>query len=221
MPVPDVNAVVREISARRVSAILRTHDQGLALEAMTAAVAGGFRMLEFTLTTPGALILISEFARRSDLLVGAGTVLTIEDARQAFDAGARFLVSPVCDPAIIAEAKRLGVVVIPGTYTPTEMLYAHHAGANFVKLFPAPHDVAGYVSAILGPMPFLRIYPTAGVTPDNFISVLRAGAAGVGFVKSLFETADMEGKNYTQIERRAAGIISKLAVAFSEGWQEN
>lgn len=198
------------ILQRRVSAILRTDDQSVAREAMKAAIAGGFRMVEFTLTIPGALELIREFASQSDLLIGAGTVLSSQQAHQAVEAGARFLVSPVCDPEVIAEAAELGVVSIPGTYTPTEMLTAHRCGADFVKLFPAPHDAAQIVGAILGPMPFLRIFPTAGVTAENFISVLRAGAAGVGFVASLFAPQDMAGRDYGAIERRAAEIITRL-----------
>lgn len=203
--------VVDQILARRISAILRTHDEAVARSAMAAAVDGGFRMLEFTLTTPGALKLITEFARKAELLVGAGTVLTVEQARQAVEAGAKYLVSPVCDPEVIAEALRLKVASIPGTFTPTEMLAAHRCGADLVKLFPAPQNVAEYVSAVLGPMPFLRIFPTAGVTPENFMAVLKAGAAGVGFVKSLFEPRDMAEKDYAAIQQRAAAITAQLA----------
>lgn len=210
MPGQYPTPTVERILERRVSAILRTHDRSLARNAMSAAVAGGFQMIEFTLTIPGALELVAEFAQKRDLLVGAGTVLTVDDARRAVESGARFLVSPVCDPAIIAEARRLGVAAIPGTFTPTEMLHAHSAGADFVKLFPAPHDVAGHVGAVLGPMPFLRIFPTAGVTPENFVEVLRAGAAGVGFVKSLFVSEDMNETAFARIERRARDIIAKL-----------
>ncbi len=207
----DQRETIREqIKLRRVSAILRTDDPSVAREAMKAAVAGGFRMVEFTLTIPGALELVREFSTQEGLLVGAGTVLSTQQAHEAVEAGARFLVSPVCDPEVIAEAAELGVVSIPGTYTPTEMLTAHRCGADFVKLFPAPHDAAQIVSAILGPMPFLRIFPTAGVTPDNFITVLRAGAAGVGFVASLFTPHDMAKRDYAAIERRAAGIIKLL-----------
>ncbi len=178
---------------------------------MQAAIDGGFRMVEFTLTTPGALELIAEFSRRSDLLVGAGTVLTVEQARQAVSAGAAFLVSPVCDPAVIAAANELHVVSIPGTFTPTEMLAADQAGADFVKLFPAPAHVADYVSAVLGPLPHLRIFPTAGVTADNFGDVLRAGAAGVGFVKSLFDPDAMRRRDVHAIRSRAEAIIGRLA----------
>jgi Entner-Doudoroff aldolase len=211
MPGLPKEEVVAEIMRRRASAVMRTDDQGLARDAMSAAVAGGFRIVEFTLTTPNALELVSEFAARPDLLVGAGTVLSVEQARQAVEAGARFLVAPICDPEVIQEAGRLGVVSIPGTLSPTEMHAAHRAGADFIKLFPAPPHVAEYVSAILGPLPFLRIVPTAGITMDNFMNALRGGAAAVGFVKPLFDPQDMAERDFSAIEKRAAQITRQIA----------
>lgn len=202
--------VISDIQRLRISAIIRTQDQQLARDAMNAAVAGGFRIIEFTLTTPNAPDLIAEFSENRELLVGAGTVLTTDQARQAVQAGARFLVSPVCDPEVIAEAGSLDVACIPGTFTATEMITAHRAGADFVKLFPAPVDVASYVSSILGPLPELRIFPTAGVSADNVVKVLRAGAAGVGFVKALFDPECMRAKNFKAIEHRAVEITGRL-----------
>ncbi len=205
---------IQGILARRVSAIIRTSDQALARGAMNAAVAGGMRIVEFTLTTPGALDLITEFRENRDLLVGAGTVLTVEDARNAVQAGAHFLVSPVCDVEIIRLAGQLAVPIIPGTSTPTEMLAAHRAGADFVKLFPAPAgDCPTFVAAVLGPLPMLRIFPTAGISLENFVDVLRAGAVGVGFVRPLFDPDAMSRRDYGAIERRAADIMQRLANA--------
>jgi 2-dehydro-3-deoxyphosphogluconate aldolase / (4S)-4-hydroxy-2-oxoglutarate aldolase len=203
-------AWVEEMLRRRVSAILRTNDERLGAQAMQAAVAGGLRMVEFTLTTPNALRLIAEFARDERLLVGAGTVMSRAEARAAVEAGARFIVSPICDPEVIAEAQALGVVCVPGTYTPTEMIAAHRAGADFVKLFPAPADIAAYVAAVLGPLSYLRIFPTSGVTVENFVDVLRAGAAGVGFVNSLFVPSELAAGDFAAIERRAADIMRRL-----------
>ena len=203
-------ALVEEMLRRRVSAILRTNDERLAVQAMQAAVAGGLRMVEFTLTTPKALRLIAEFARDERLLVGAGTVMSRAEARAAVEVGARFIVSPICDPEVIAEAQALGVVSVPGTYTPTEMITAHRAGADFVKLFPAPADIAAYVAAVLGPLRYLRIFPTSGVTVENFVDVLRAGAAGVGFVNSLFVPSELAAGDFAAIERRAADIMRRL-----------
>jgi len=205
--------VVAQIQRQRVSAIIRADEALVAADAIRAAVAGGFRTVEFTLTTPEALRLISDFARDPELLVGAGTVLSPQQARAAADAGARFIVSPVCDPEVIAEAKALDLVCIPGTFTPTEMLAAHRCGADLVKLFPAPDDIAAHVAAILGPLPFLRIFPTAGVTAENFVGILRAGAAGVGFTHFLFAPADLSARNFAAIQCRAADIIRRLKEA--------
>jgi len=199
------------IAAHRVSAIIRTEEQDLARLAMNAAVEGGFTLVEFTLTTPGALDLITEFSGRSELVVGAGTVMTADSARKAVDAGARFLVSPNVDRAVIEEARLLDVPSIPGAYTPTEMERAYRWGADFVKLFPAPAGGPEFVRSVLGPLPHLRIFPTAGVTPGNFIEFLDAGCAGVGFVHSLFEPSDLAAGDFGAVRDRAAGIINRLA----------
>ena len=203
-------ATIDTILERRASAILRTNDAELARDAMRAVVNGGFRMIEFTLTIPNAFDLIAEFASDDSLLVGAGTVLTASDARRAVEAGAQFLVSPVCDAEVIEAAHHLGVVSIPGTVTPTEMMTAHKLGADFLKFFPAQGDVASYVRSILGPLPFLRIFPTSGVTVENFMQILAAGAAGVGFVGSIFEPRDMESRNFNELEARAKRIQATL-----------
>ena len=102
----------------RIGAIIRTDDTELARQAMQAAVDGGIRIVEFTMTTPEALGLIAEFSGQSGLVVGAGTVLMAEQARQAIKVGARFLVSPICDPLLIAEGNSLGAVTVPGTSSP-------------------------------------------------------------------------------------------------------
>lgn len=177
---------------------------------MTAAVDGGFRTAEFTLTTPGALELISRFAERPELLVGAGTVLTVPQAREAVSAGAKFLVSPILDAEIVAEARRLDVPMIPGTFTPTEMETAHRLGADFCKLFPAAPGGPDYVRAILAPLPHLHIFPTAGVTVENFTDFLDAGCVGVGFVAALFAPEDLARRDFAAIRRRAESITRRL-----------
>jgi len=205
----DREETLAQIAAVRLGAIVRTQDRAQAAEAMRAAMRGGFRMLEFTMNTPDALGLIAEFSAQPGLIVGAGTVLTVAEAESAVAAGARFIVSPVFSADVVAASRRLGAVSIPGTYTPTEMLAAHDAGADIVKLFPSPADIALYVRQLVGPLPHLRIFPTAGVTAENFCAILEAGAFGVGFVSSLFAPADLKAENYAAIERRAAGIFAQ------------
>ena len=200
-----------KIQRERVSAIIRTNDQVLAAEAISAAVEGGIRIVEFTLTTPGAMELIARFSGDDRLLVGAGTVLTSQQASEAVSAGARFLVSPICDLRVLAAAAALNVASIPGCFTPTEMEHAHRHGADFVKVFPEPPGGVDYIRAIRGPLPHLRLFPTAGPTPENFVDYLEAGCAGVGLVRSLFVPEDLAKRNFDAIRKRAAAVTSRLA----------
>ena len=197
---------------RKISAIVRTDDQSVAEQAMAAAVEGGFRIIEFTLSTPGALELITKFRSMDEsLLVGAGTVMTPQAAKEAVNSGAQFIVSPVCNPAVIRKAGEMEVVSIPGTQTPTEMQRAHETGADFVKLFPAPPNVAEYIRYVLGPQPHLKIFPTSSVNLDNMVAVLEAGAAGVGFVGPLFDPQSMRNRNFDDIRERAEKIVALLS----------
>jgi Entner-Doudoroff aldolase len=196
----------------RATAILRTDDQEAAYKAMDAAVRGGFKVIEFTLPVPGVFELIGEFSQREGLVVGAGTVLRPEDARRAVDAGARFIVSPVLDEAVIAEASSLGVASMPGTHTATEMLIAHRAGAQLQKLFPAPGTGPAYVRAMLGPLPFLRIVPTNGVDENNVAEWLAAGVFAVGFAATLFIPDEIRRGNFDKIEEMA-----RLSLAAVQG----
>jgi len=207
---------VARLRQERASAILRTHDLEIARKAMEAAVRGGFRAIEFTLTIPHAMELISEFSRRPDLVVGAGTVLTVEQVREAVRAGARFLVSPVTDEAVIAAASALGVASIPGTFTPTEMVRAHAAGATLIKLFPAPGIGPHYVRQVLGPLPHLKIIPTAGVDAANAAAYLEAGAWAVGFVASLFAPDDLAAGRFDKVEERARQLRAAVAAAVNK-----
>jgi Entner-Doudoroff aldolase len=211
----SAQAFVETLWTHRTSAIVRTADQALAAKAMDAAVAGGVRIVEFTLTTPGVFELIAEFGRRQGLtavdgldglVVGAGTVLTAEQAERAVDAGARFLVSPVADGDVIAAAADMGVAVMPGVHTPNEMIAAHCAGAPLLKLFPAPAGGPAYLRSTLAPLPFLRVVPTNGVEAGNIADWLRAGAWGVGLVGPLFRTEDLEHGAFDAIEARARSM---------------
>jgi 2-dehydro-3-deoxyphosphogluconate aldolase/(4S)-4-hydroxy-2-oxoglutarate aldolase len=154
--------------------------------------------------------LIEEFAVQREVIVGAGTVLTAADAAEAVRAGAQFLVSPVVDEAVIDEAAALGVAVMPGCSTPTEMLRAHRAGAPLQKLFPERAIGPRWVRQTLGPLPFLNIVPTSGVTLDNAADYLRAGAFAVGFVNSLFDPQDVANENWPAIEDRAARMLRSV-----------
>ena len=187
---------VEVLGEARASAILRCPSQQAAASAMDAAVRGGFRVIEFTLTIPGALDLVERFSRRQELVVGAGTVLTADEARAAVQRGAKFLVSPVLDREVIAAGLALGVAFIPGCHTPTEMLAAHRAGAPLQKLFPAPGNGPAFVRACLGPLPFLKIVPTQGIDASNARAWLDAGEIAAG--------------RYDRIEERARDLLAAV-----------
>jgi 2-dehydro-3-deoxyphosphogluconate aldolase/(4S)-4-hydroxy-2-oxoglutarate aldolase len=198
---PD--AFVDRLGQEKASAILRTDDPNKAAQAMEAAIRGGFSIIEFTLTIPDVYDLVRDFSRREELVVGTGTVMDADQARRSVVAGARFLVSPVVDEAVISAAKELGVACMPGTHTPTEMLRAHRAGAQLCKLFPSPPGGPAWVSSVLGPMPFLKIVPTNGVDHHNAGDWIAAGAFAAGFVAPLFVPEDVDAGRWDFIEERA------------------
>jgi 2-dehydro-3-deoxyphosphogluconate aldolase/(4S)-4-hydroxy-2-oxoglutarate aldolase len=202
--------VLNDIREARAVAILRCNDHHTGRQAMDAAVRGGFRVLEVTLSVPGAVELIADLAKDTRLLVGAGTVLTVEQVRTAAKAGARFLVSPVLDDDVLAEATKLGCAMIPGCATPTELWKAHRAGAPMQKLFPAPAGGPTWLRSVLAPMPFLRVIPTNGVDADNAAEWLAAGAFAVGCVRALFSAEDLAAHAWDRIEERARALLAAV-----------
>lgn len=205
---PD--SFVKQLGQIKATAILRTDSQEKAALAMEAAIRGGFSIIEFTLTVPGAYDLVKDFSRRDGLIVGTGTVMNESDAQQSVEAGAKFLVSPVMDVDVIRAATQLGVASMPGTHTPTEMLQAQRAGAELCKLFPVPQGGPDWVRAVLGPMPSLKIVPTNGVDQHNAAEWIAAGAFAVGYVATLFVASDVNSGNWDAIEERARQCIAAV-----------
>ncbi|MBT8047449.1 MAG: bifunctional 4-hydroxy-2-oxoglutarate aldolase/2-dehydro-3-deoxy-phosphogluconate aldolase [Xanthomonadales bacterium] len=201
---------VERFGHEKGSAILRCSDTEKAALAMEAAIRGGFSIIEFTLTIPGVYDLVHDFSKREGLVVGTGTVMDERQAQKSVEAGARFLVSPVVDEAVISAADELGVASMPGTHTPTEMLRAHRAGAQLCKLFPAPAGGPVWVRSVLGPMPYLKIVPTNGVDEQNAQEWISAGVFGVGFVAPLFVPGDIEAGNWDAIEARARRCLEAV-----------
>ena len=165
-----------------------------------ALLAGGIRMLEVTLNTTDALTGIRRLGERfaGDLLVGAGTVRTVADARRARDAGAQFLVAPGLDLDTVAVAQKQGVLMLPGVFTATEAMAASAAGCRLLKLFPADALGPGYLKALRAPLDDVAFIPTGGVDPETLGAFYRAGAAAFGIgsylVKNVRVTAEeLEG----------------------------
>lgn len=175
---PALDRALRELSA---IAILRASGATHLSAAAETLFAEGFRVLEFPLTTPGALDAIRRArAEFPAAVIGAGTVLTADDARAAIDAGAQVLVSPALCAAAMAVGVRAGVPTVPGAFTPTEILAAQAGGAALVKLFPAAVLGPRYLAAVRQPLPGVRIVPTGGVSLDNARAWFAAGAVALG-----------------------------------------
>jgi 2-dehydro-3-deoxyphosphogluconate aldolase/(4S)-4-hydroxy-2-oxoglutarate aldolase len=163
--------------------ILRLRDQEVALAAGEAMANAGLRAVEVTAGVPGAADVIAKLAASLDgsqVLLGAGTVLSPEQAEEFVQAGARFLVSPILDPNVMDAARRLGVPHVPAGFTPTEIYTAHRSGAPVVKLFPSAPVGPGYLTALLGPFPDLKVIPTGGLDAESAVAFIRAGAVAVG-----------------------------------------
>ncbi|MBL0940024.1 MAG: bifunctional 4-hydroxy-2-oxoglutarate aldolase/2-dehydro-3-deoxy-phosphogluconate aldolase [Gemmatimonadaceae bacterium] len=205
--------IVDDMCRRGAVAVVRLNSVEQARDAVSALAEGGVSAIEVTLTTPGALSLITALAGREGLLVGAGSVLTAEQARQAVDAGARYVVSPVFDADVLATAHTYDVPALPGAYTPTEMMRAYLAGADLVKVFPADTLGPSYLKAVLAPMPFLELMPTGGVTPDNVGTWLGAGAVAVGLGGSLVDAKLVAARDWAALTARARRVSEAVAAA--------
>ena len=193
-------------------AIVRSRGAVALPEIAGALSRGGIRAIELTLNTPGALAGIAELREsfHGRLHVGAGTILSPEDARAAIAAGAEFVVTPTVQVDTIAVCRDAGVPVAGGALTPTEALAVHRAGADFVKLFPADGLGPGYVRSLLGPLPFLKIIPTGGVRLDNLAAFAAAGCVGVALGGNLVSAEILERGDWARLEQ--------VARDYAEGW---
>ncbi|HKG90634.1 MAG TPA: bifunctional 4-hydroxy-2-oxoglutarate aldolase/2-dehydro-3-deoxy-phosphogluconate aldolase [Gemmatimonadaceae bacterium] len=211
----DRERTVREIAAIGAVAVIRMQDPRAAVRTVDALHMGGISAVEVTMTIPGALGVIEELARRADegLLVGVGSVLDTETARRAVEAGARYVVSPVFKEAVVAEAHRLGVAAMPGAFTPTEILTAHEAGADVVKVFPSEALGPAFFKGVLAPMPFLKLMPTGGVTPENAGEWIRAGAVAVGVGSALMDPKLIAAGDFGALTERARRLALSVVEA--------
>lgn len=209
----DADPTARLLDAGLI-AILRAGDSRHLSAVAHALVEAGITALEVTLTVPGAMAVLAELTRDLDepVIVGAGTVLTAEQAEQCVDAGARFLVSPAASPQVMSVARAAGLVPLPGAFTPTEVLAARREGARAVKLFPASAAGPGFVRALHGPFPDVAIVPTGGVGIGDIGDWIGAGAAAVGLGGSLLGSAVHEGAD-AALRERARRAVDALAEA--------
>jgi len=192
--------------------IVRLDSAEEALAVSEAAIEGGIRALEITLSVPGALDVITKLSRRygdDGILVGAGTVLDEHSAYECVSAGARLLVSPNLNPAMLATANRYQAVTVSGAYTPTEIVDTMQAGADIVKLFPAEFVGPEYVRTVRAPLPQAPLMPAGGVTADNVKEWFDAGVVAVGVGSFVTKAARADG-NYRNVTEAAATMLRAI-----------
>jgi 2-dehydro-3-deoxyphosphogluconate aldolase / (4S)-4-hydroxy-2-oxoglutarate aldolase len=210
-------AIVESIIESGAVAVIRMSNSDKLLKVVDAIREGGVSSIEITMTTPDALAVIEEIARRKsdDIVLGVGSVLDAETARRAIDAGAQYVVSPVMKPEIIHTSHRYDCPAMPGAFSPTEILAAHEQGADIVKVFPA--DVVGmaFFKAIKAPMPHLQLMPTGGVTLTNAGDWLKAGACAVGIGGALLDKKAIEEERYETLTDNARQLIESIQKARS------
>jgi 2-dehydro-3-deoxyphosphogluconate aldolase/(4S)-4-hydroxy-2-oxoglutarate aldolase len=206
---------VRRIEELGVVAVIRLRDPGKLRAVVDAIVAGGVKALEITMTVPGAVELIRGLAPTlpDEFLLGAGTVIDADTVRAVVDAGAQFVISPVFRRAVIDACHERGVPAAPGCFTPTEILEAHEAGADIVKVFPATTLGPQYIKDVLAPLPQVRLMPTGGVTPDNAGDWIRAGAVAVAAGSSLLDSKAIETGRFEVITANARRFVDNVKAA--------
>ncbi len=199
------STVLNIVLATRLVAIIRLDDLSQAVKLSKAFLAGGVVAQEFTLSNPKALDALSEVkAALSDFsngqgVIGLGSVRNVDEAHAAIKAGAQFVVTPITKLDVIEVCKKVGVLIMPGAFTPTEIATAHDAGADVVKVFPARTLGAGYIKDVLAPMPYLKLMPTGGVDLGNMASFFKAGAVSVGVGGNLLDKEAIEAGDWEKV----------------------
>ena len=208
-----------EVCARLIDpgiiAVVRAQKTEQVIPLSAALIAGGVIAIEITLTTPNAFEAIrqarAEFDERA--VVGVGTILNATDCQRALDAGAEFVVTPVCRPELVSLVHALDRPVMIGAFSPSEAQTAHEAGADFIKIFPADTLGPGFIKALRAPLPHLRIVPTGGVELHNVRDFLQAGCVALGVGSSLVSSRILQVSDWQELTRKAGEFVRAVQAA--------
>lgn len=210
--------IIAEILNKKIIAIVRGVEPEKVVQVAKALYAGGVTLVEVTFDqknpaswqeTADAIAAVKENLG-DRMFVGAGTVTSVELVELAAKAGAGYIISPDTDLSVIARTKELGLVSLPGAYTPTEAKQAHNAGADFVKLFPCVGDAPAYLKALRAPLSHIRFLAVGGVNADNAAEFIRAGALGVGVGSSLVNKKWVDAGEYEKITAEARRFVENI-----------
>ena len=200
---------IDKLLSEKMMTLVRSNSQVEGQSMADALVEAGVKVIEITLTTPGALKIIAKLLKNKDLLVGAGTVRTVKDVKRVEDVGASFIVSPDTNEDVIAATKKLKLVSMPGVSTPTEVGIAEDAGADILKLFPATILGPDHLKMLREPFPGNRWCPTAGITLESIPNWFAAGADLVGLGGPLTKDGVSEVSRNVLAFRNAINSASK------------
>lgn len=206
----DRTEIIKQIEDLGIVPVVRAASADEAMRAIDAIREGGISVLEITMTVPGAVKVIEEVAKRygSEATVGAGTVLDPETARVCILAGAQFVVSPALNLDTIALCRRYGVPIMPGALTPTEVVTAWAAGADFVKVFPCGSvGGASYIKNLKGPLPQIKMIPTGGVSLKTAADFIKAGASALGVGTDLVDVKAIRSGEANVVTERARQFV--------------
>ena len=210
--------IINEICKQKIIAIIRGANEQEAIAAARALYEGGITLVEVTFNqkSPETFVDTAKTIKSikeqmgDKMLVGAGTVTSTNLVKMAADAGASYIISPDTDVSVIGKTRELGLVSIPGAYTPTEAKMAYNAGADFVKLFPCVGDAPAYIKAICGPMNHIRFLAVGGVNENNAAEFLKAGAVGVGVGGNLVNKDWINSGDYQKICDAAKKYVASI-----------
>lgn len=209
---PFVQAWLDALAQQRAIAVIRASNWQVGHPMADAVISGGMRLVEVTWNGDRPADLVRRLrAEHPACWVGAGTVLTHQDLRDAIQAGAQFIFSPHTQPDLIQEALQHQVPVIPGALSPTEIVTAWQAGATCVKVFPA--NLMGgpaYLKSLQGPLGQIPLIPTGGITLDNATDYLQAGAIAIGLAGNLFPAAALAQRDWPQITHQAEKLMQRI-----------
>jgi 2-dehydro-3-deoxyphosphogluconate aldolase/(4S)-4-hydroxy-2-oxoglutarate aldolase len=177
----------------------------------------GLTTLEVTMNSAGAQEIITQLSVEfgESLNIGAGTVLTLADLEKALSAGATFIVTPILNDEVIKSCVAAGIPVFPGAFTPTEIYKAWAMGASMVKVFPATKLGPDYIKEVLAPLNSIKLVPTGGITINNFLDFLKAGATGLGMGSQLFNTEMIKNNRWDELDNLFSEFVAKYKAVYN------
>jgi 2-dehydro-3-deoxyphosphogluconate aldolase/(4S)-4-hydroxy-2-oxoglutarate aldolase len=200
---------LKRIKSEKVIALIRADSSASLLDCARALSSGGLNVIELTMTTPGAIDRVAEVSRSlPNVMLGLGTVLDAATARAGVAAGAKFVVTPALRPDVIKACHDLGVPILSGALTPTEIAAAADLGADVIKIFPAEFFGPAYIKSLRAVFPQIELLPTGGVTVQTIADFLRAGAFAVAAGSALIDPAALKARDWAAITARAREFVA-------------